>query len=246
MKAFWWYEEQSLAGMARPGFNGTHWQDLSFEEGLVHTWFARQGEYTGNVKHMMEHVLSYGQKVMPYYTGIDNSFLNQMLKSMEDENALTKRIEHVLQKTSGVRNVKVKDGNISFEINQPRLEEEMDYLKNQNIHEIIALTENHHLTDVLSKKFKLHHLPIDDLNAPKVEQAQQMAEILSAAAQNKKGVAVHCMAGMGRTSTMIIAAQILLEKGSQDELLTKLRTQNPRALLTPIQMEFIQEVSKKR
>ncbi|OYW07389.1 MAG: 50S ribosomal protein L13 [Acidobacteriia bacterium 12-62-4] len=39
-----------------------------------------------------------------------------------------------------------------------------------------------------------------------------MAEIVTAANKNKEKLAVHCLAGIGRTSTMLIAAHILMGK----------------------------------
>jgi hypothetical protein len=35
MKAFWWFKENSIAGMARPGFNSVRWFDLPFDEALL-------------------------------------------------------------------------------------------------------------------------------------------------------------------------------------------------------------------
>ncbi len=31
MKAFWWFKQDSIAGMARPGFNSVPWFDLPSE-----------------------------------------------------------------------------------------------------------------------------------------------------------------------------------------------------------------------
>lgn len=243
MQAFWWYDSNSIAGMARPGFNGTHWLTLSYEEGVTYTWFARQTNFTGELKDFIQHISTHGKKVMPLYKGIEQKHLDQLLLNLSDEQGLKNRLDNILAKTSGVHNIQIQNGKISFELNQNQLQKEINYLKSQNIKEIIALTEDHHDTEILSKHFKLHHLPIDDLHAPELDQAKTLVEILKEAAKIKNAVAVHCMAGVGRTSTMILASQILLGKGHDVELKEQLLQKNPRIALSSSQLEFLTKVT---
>jgi protein-tyrosine phosphatase len=243
MQAFWWYDSNSIAGMARPGFNGTHWLSLTYDEGVTYTWFARQTNFSGEVKDFIQHISTHGKKVMPLYKGVDQKHLDQLLLDLSDEQGMKKRLDNILAKTSGVQNVQIQNGKISFEINQDQLQKEIDYLKSQNIKEIIALTEDHHNTEILSKHFKLHHLPIDDLHAPELHQAKALVEILQEAAKTKSAVAVHCMAGVGRTSTMILASQVLLGKGRGDDLKEELLQRNPRIALSSSQLDFLTQVT---
>ncbi|MBC7457525.1 MAG: dual specificity protein phosphatase family protein [Bdellovibrionaceae bacterium] len=243
MQAFWWYDSNSIAGMARPGFNGTHWLSLSYEEGISYTWFARQTNFEGKTEDFINHIRAHGKKVMPLYKGIEQSHLDQLLLNLSDEQGMKNRLQTILAKTSGVQNVQINNGKISFEINQEQLQKEIDYLKSQNIKEIVALTEDHHNTEFLSKHFKLHHLPIDDLHAPELHQAQDLVGILNEAYKSKGAVAVHCMAGVGRTSTMILASQILLGKGNDGELKEQLLQRNPRIALSSSQDEFLIKVT---
>lgn len=243
MQAFWWYDSHSIAGMARPGFNGTHWLNLSYDEGVTYTWFARQTNLTGEVQDFLNHIRAHGQKVMPLYKGIEQSHLDQLLHDLSHEQGMKNRLQNLLAKTSGVQNVQIHQGKISFEINQSQLQKEIDYLKSHNIKEIIALTEDHHNTEILSQHFKLHHLPINDLHAPELKQAHDLVAILNESQKSKGAVAVHCMAGVGRTSTMILASQILLGKGSDSDLKEQLLRKNSKIALSKSQTEFLTKVT---
>lgn len=243
MQAFWWYNTNSIAGMARPGFNGTHWLSLSYDEGVTYTWFARQTQFTGEIQDFINHIRNHGKKVMPLYAGIDENHLDKLILDLSEEKKMKSRLDAILAKTSGVKNVQIANGKLSFELNQEQLQKEIDYLKSQNIKEIVALTEDHHNTEILSQHFKLHHLAIDDLHAPKLSQAQDLVTILKEADKNKNAVAVHCMAGVGRTSTMILASQVLLGKGNDVDLKEQLVRRNPRIALSSSQHEFLTQVT---
>lgn len=58
MKAFWWFKENSIAGMGRPGFNRMSWSDLTFEEDLVLGWFGNRSSGTEKLDSLRKHVRS--------------------------------------------------------------------------------------------------------------------------------------------------------------------------------------------
>ena len=95
---------------------------------------------------------------------------------------------------------------IRFTFSSKRLDRELERLKELGIKTIASLTELHHDKDTLQKHFDLHHLPIRDLEAPQTHQAKALAELVDRAKKERTGLAVHCLAGIGRTSTMLLAA----------------------------------------
>lgn len=115
---------------------------------------------------------------------------------------------------------------------------EIEFLKRHKISRVIALTESHHQKDFLEKHFELHHLSIVDLTAPTIDQVMKLAELIEDSRQKKLKIAVHCMAGVGRTSTMLVASHLAMgeDLASLKSLLAK---QNPAFKLTTTQMDFL-------
>ena len=79
------------------------------------------------------------------------------------------------------------------------------------------MTERHHNRDELQHHFVLHHIGIEDLGAPHLEQVKELAGILDASKKKGEKLAVHCLAGIGgRTSTMLMAAHMLKGEALRD------------------------------
>ena len=67
MKAFWWFEDGLIAGMARPGFNNVKWFELTFEEGVLLSWLGRYSSGHHNRSEFQEHLESYVPKMAKFY-----------------------------------------------------------------------------------------------------------------------------------------------------------------------------------
>jgi len=89
----------------------------------------------------------------------------------------------------------------------------------------------------------LHHLSIEDITPPKLEQVYNLAEQLCAALDAGHKVAVHCLFGVGRTTTMLIAAHLVLGYTLHD-LKAWIRRCNPGFLFRGSQAAFIDEVAQ--
>ncbi len=166
-----------------------------------------------------------------------------MIEIFNHSSGLETIFERTLQKVPVINDLKITENSVHFSMSPQRLAEETEFLKRHNIDKIIALTEKHHSKDFLQEHFDLHHLSIEDLGAPSFEQARQLAEIIKKARMDQEKLAVHCLAGIGRTSTMLMASFILLGE-KLEHMNAKIAKQNPRFILTGVQKEFIEEISK--
>jgi atypical dual specificity phosphatase len=107
---------------------------------------------------------------------------------------------------------------------------------------VISLTESHHQVEQLQNHFALHHIGIEDLNAQNLAQVHQLAEIIKSAKSSKARLAVHCLAGIGRTSTMLMASHIVMGERA-DAMEALLKKQNPKFVLIGSQGEFVRSLA---
>ena len=241
MKAFWWFKQNSVAGMARPGFNGIRWFDMPFEESIVFAWIGQRSSGTYSLTEFKTHLREYGALAKPFFD-MDQTTFENIVKSFNDISHTKMIFDKVASKTKCIQHFEINTDSMTFHLNQERLTLEIDFMKQNGVGTIVTLTENHNQKDELAKHFDLHHLAIDDMNPPTFEQAQQLAEIIRQSRAQNKNVVVHCMAGIGRTSTMIISAHLILGENF-DELKTLIQTQNPTYKLSGSQFNFVNSVA---
>lgn len=83
----------------------------------------------------------------------------------------------------------------------------------------------------------LHH-PIPDGHPPTLAEARTICLELDRRLESGEVVAVHCLAGLGRTGT-VLAAYLVHRGGEPREALETVRAARPRAVQTPEQAEFL-------
>src|SRR4051794_21107001 len=74
MKAFWWFRENSIAGMARPGFNFVHWFELPFDEAILLGWLGRFSGGVESFDAFEGHLRDYVPKIRRFYPLSDQDF----------------------------------------------------------------------------------------------------------------------------------------------------------------------------
>jgi protein-tyrosine phosphatase len=227
--------------MARPGFNSYRWFDLPFEEAVLMGWIGQFSSSTQSLAAFRKHVRTYGAKIYPFHK-VDKSAFEKSVLGFDSDSEIIRVLERINARTNVLENYQIKGDEISFELSHTRMNYEIDCLKKQGIETIVTLTERHHGKDALENHFELHHLSIEDLNAPRVEQAGQLAEIIRTSQKTNKKLAVHCLAGIGRTSTMLMAAHILMGDSfeSVKQIVAK---KNPKFILTGPQADFVHAVA---
>lgn len=242
MKAFWWFEKDSIAGMARPGFNYFHWFDLPFDEASMLGWIGQHSTGVVDLENFRHHLETYVPRIYHFHQ-LDHISGPEAIRIFQTQDGVAKVLKSLNERTQLLEKFDIVGDQLHLKMNHQRLEQDIAFLKNQGIKKVITLTEKHHSKDFLQDHFSLHHIAIPDLGAPQVEQVHEITEILKDALTNKEKVVVHCLAGIGRTSTMILGAHVLMGKDIE-ALKIQIARQNPAFALSDVQMKFLSTLKK--
>jgi protein-tyrosine phosphatase len=240
MKAFWWFRENKVAGMARPGFGTSRWLELPFNEAALMGWVGQYSNETVPLSSWHHHLSTYVPRIVKFHS-LDELSAKKNIEYLSQKEGLTKTFEDLIHRTKSLQSFEIQADHVRFEVNQENLQYDIGFLKQKGIQRIVTLTERHHNASDLKNHFQQNHISIEDLNPPKLEQAEEFAKILKSASAKNETVAVHCLAGIGRTSTMILAAHMILGE-PYNELLSLVQKGNPAFKLTGPQGEFIENL----
>lgn len=240
MKAFWWFKDNEIAGMARPGFNALQWFDLTFEEAVLMGWLGQFSSGAISLKKFQEHLVTYAPKLFKIYKIQDSEALER-LKIFDNPIRFKTLLDGLIKKSKLFSHASLDNEFIHLQICDDRLNQEIAHLKKNKINTIVSLTEDHHSRDILANHFHLHHISIADMGAPTRSQVEQLSEVFKTAKNRQERIAVHCLAGIGRTSTMIMGAHLLMGH-SLDELLQTIGQRNPSFGFIGPQAEFIKNL----
>src|SRR5579872_3027942 len=119
MKAYWWFREHSIAGMARPGFNGVRWLDLPFDEAVVVGWLGRYSSGTASLTAFRSHLQSYVPKIFRFHNQ-DLESGSRVIEKFADLNYLREVLTLLNDRTQILAHYDVAHDFLYFEINQDR------------------------------------------------------------------------------------------------------------------------------
>jgi protein-tyrosine phosphatase len=241
MKAFWWFEEGKIAGMARPGFNHSRWFEMPYDEAIVMGWLGQHSSGSVPMESFREHLKIYAPRAAFFYK-LNEEQQQRFFHDFNNVDAFQAIFDRVAARTRFVSRGFVANDHLHFETHEEQLKFEIESLKQQGIQRIVSLTEDHHAKDSLNKSFDLHHISIVDMEAPTVDQARELKAIIEDAEKKQEKIAVHCLAGIGRTSTTLMAAQMLRGQKLQS-LLDQVAKQNPAYVFVGSQAAFLKNLA---
>lgn len=246
MPALWWFIEGRVAGMGRPGFNRYHGADLSLEESIVLSWLGKLSDTTPELSHLWQFLEDYGPKIAMFHEPSDIPFADRLAR-LQERAPLLDVLERLSVKTRVLENVAWHDEGegprLRLTRNMRQLETEIELLKQHRLSVLISLIEEPFDHDILCHHFTLHHFPIEDVAPPSPEQVYALAEQLHSSLAAGHKVAVHCLAGVGRTTTMLVAAHLTLGYTLHD-LKAWVRRCNPHFLFRGSQAAFIDDFAR--
>jgi len=111
-------------------------------------------------------------------------------------------------------------------------------LNELGIRAIVSLTERAPEALQGATEFRWLHLPVADMTPPTVAQAHEFVEFVETAIADGLPVGVHCLAGLGRTGTLI--ACYLVSQGEEPrDAVERVRLGRPGSVQTKEQELFI-------
>ncbi len=118
------------------------------------------------------------------------------------------------------------------------IREEIEFLLSMNIHFIINLTDLDYKSPDYRKNFKIIDVPVPDFDAPTFDQIEKIWDIFKKS-NSKKRLCIHCVAGRGRTGTVLACLIGRYYHLKPDIAIDKTRKMRPGSIETGLQEEFI-------
>jgi atypical dual specificity phosphatase len=115
---------------------------------------------------------------------------------------------------------------------------DLDALEDAGIGAIVSLTERMPPELVGESRFVTLHLPIEDMTPPEREQTERFVRFVDDHLEAGHSVGVHCLAGLGRTGTMIACYLVTLGR-SADGAIDEVRRARPGSVQTELQEQAV-------
>ena len=116
-------------------------------------------------------------------------------------------------------------------------------LHEQGVKSIVTIREEP-LDETWVKNMKYLHVLSDDMGVPSFDDLTNSIEFIHKRIQNNEPVLVHCLAGMGRTGTILACYLIKYEKMSAEDAIQHVREKRHGSIQSFVQEEIIFQYEK--
>jgi atypical dual specificity phosphatase len=125
----------------------------------------------------------------------------------------------------------------------PGAADEIAWLRKEGIDILLTLTEDPPPRRWIDEAgLMLVHVPVPDFEAPTPEQFSKCLAVIDSARQSGMGVNIHCLAGRGRTGT-VLAAHFVSQGKSAREAISLVRQLRPGSIETPEQERAVLDLA---
>jgi atypical dual specificity phosphatase len=120
----------------------------------------------------------------------------------------------------------------------PTSKEEVDWLKQEGVKSIVTIREEP-LEDEWIKDVNYLHVHSNDMGIPEFSDLVNSVDFIHQRITNDEPVMVHCLAGLGRTGTILACYLIKYENTSADDAIQKVRNERHGSIQSFSQEEII-------
>ena len=120
----------------------------------------------------------------------------------------------------------------------PTSKEEIDWIKQEGVKSIVTIREEP-LEDEWIKDVNYLHVHSNDMGIPEFSDLVNSVDFIHQRITNDEPVMVHCLAGLGRTGTVLACYLIKYENMSADDAIQKVRNERHGSIQSFSQEEII-------